>query len=66
MFLDINELLFGCSEEVDDISMERNKVEKEPAQEQAVDMTQEGYNRHYISTTFSNKENSTNDPDVIE
>ena len=58
--------MFGCAEEVDDISIERNNVEKEPAQEQAVDMTQDGYNRHYVSTTLSNKENSTKDPEVIE
>ena len=59
-------MLFGCAEEVDDISIERNKVEKEPAQEQAVDMTQDGYNRHYTSITLSNKENNDTDPDVIE
>ena len=55
-------MFFGCAEEVDDISIERTKVEKEPAQEQAVDMTQEGYNRNYTS----NKENNANDPDIIE
>ena len=55
-------MFFGCTEEVDDISIERTKVEKEPAQEQAVDMTQDGYNRHYMS----NKENNTTDPDIIE
>ena len=59
---DVNTVLFGYGE--DDIDIESIRSERETSQEQAVDMTQQGYNRQYVNTTLKNKENIEDTDDI--
>ena len=61
---DVNTVLFGYGEDEDDIDIESIRSERETSQEQAVDMTQQGYNRQYVNTTLKNKENIEDTDDI--
>jgi len=68
VFQYVSTFLFGCSEEEEgiDIAIQTTRGERDLGQDQAVDMTQQGYNnRQYTNAMLKNKENSNSDPDDI-
>ena len=67
MILGFSTFLFGYSdEENENLSDQMNMGDRHLGQDQAVDMTQQGYNRQYLNARMNNKENSHGDPVDIE